>query len=373
MNLARVWAVADKEMRYVLRDPRSLGVSLLLPVALLALFAYAINFDVKRIALAVYDPDRTPESRDLAQSLTATDYFRVTQTLPEMDEAERALADGTAQVALIIPRGFAADLAAGREVSIQSIINGSDSLTASVSLSYLEAMIQDWTQRRLSARLPRGGFRPAIAPKIRVWFNEDLSSVNFITPGLVAVILMLLAALLTSQTVVRERERGTMEGLVVSPITPGELILGKLLPYMALSLADVAIIALVGRIIFDVPLRGNAILALALTFAYLVAALGAGLLISVRVRSQQLAYMVAFVGTLLPTLLLTGFVFPVSSMPTVFQGLVQLHPATHFMVIARGLALKGAGLAVLWPRALALSVIAAALIVASIRRFEKTL
>ncbi len=230
MSLSRVFAVADKEVRYILRDPRSLAVTLVLPLMLLVLFGYAINFDVRGIRLAVYDPDGSRESRDLVQSLTRTGYFRLTEMLPRRSEADRALDAGEAKVALVIPARFGADLAAGKQVSVQSLIDGADSLTASIALSYLEAMVLDWGQRRARARLPRGAELRPIDAKVRVWYNEELKSVTFITPGLVVVLLMMLAALLTSQTVVREREQGTMEGLLVSPVTPGELIAGKIAP-----------------------------------------------------------------------------------------------------------------------------------------------
>jgi len=373
MSAGRLLALADKEMRHLLRDPRSLGVALLLPVVLLVLYGYAINFDLKQIPLAVYDPDRSRESRDLVESLTRGEHFRLAAVLAGPGEAEAALQRRQVKVALILPEKFAADLAAGRATSVQTLVSGADSLTASISLSYLEAMLQDWWVRRGPAA--SGGsleFR-RVSPQVRIWYNEDLASVNFIIPGLVVVILMMLAALLTSQTVVREREQGTIEGLVVSPVTGSEVVLGKLLPYVGVALADVALVAAAGALLFHVPMRGDALLLLALTLVYLCAALGAGMLISVHTGSQQVAFMLAFVGTLLPTILLTGFVFPVSSMPKALQMMVQLHPATHFMVIVRAVALKGVGLGVLWPRALALAALAAALLGASIKGFKKTL
>ncbi|HUU53449.1 MAG TPA: ABC transporter permease [Armatimonadota bacterium] len=373
MNLRRVWAVSEKEIRYLLRDPRSLGVTLLLPVVLLILFGYAINFDVKHITLAVVDPDGTSTSRDFVQALTRTQYFDLVGGLASVTDADRVLAKGRAQVVLVIPRRFGADLAAGRRVDVQTIVDGSDSFTATVAMGYLDGIIQEWARRQLEQGVPRGAARPAIAPRLRVWFNEDLASVKFITPGLVVIILMLLAALLTSQTIVREREQGTMEGLVVSPVTEKELLLGKLVPYVLIAAADVVLVAAAGRLLFDVPLRGNPALALLLLLVYLLAALGLGLLISVSAKNQQAAYLVAFVGTLLPTILLTGFIFPVSSMPKAFQALVQLHPATHFMVIARAMSLKGAGFIALWPRAAALAALAAAILGATLARFRKTL
>ncbi len=369
----RIWAVADKEVRFLLRDPRSLGVTLLLPVVLLILFGYAVSFDVKHIPLAVYDPHPSPESRDLIRALTGTDQFRLAAVLPRPAEADHALAAGSAKVVLILPRSFSADLAGARPTAIQTLINGADSLTATVSLAYLEGMIQDWAQRRLRREPASAAPALPIEPRVRIWYNEDLSSVNFITPGLVVIILMMLAALLTSQTIVREREQGTFEGLVVSPISARELIIGKMAPYVVIARADLVLVAAAGRLLFHVPLRGSPVLMLALLFIYLLAALGAGLLISVLARSQQLAYLVALIATLLPTMLLTGFIFPVPNMPTILQALVQFHPATQFMVIARSIGLKGAGLEVLWPRALALVLLAAALVGASIVRFRKSL
>ena len=373
MSAGRLWAVAAKEIHHILRDPRSLAVALLLPLVLLILYGYAINFDVKQIRLALYDPDRTAASRDLVEALTRTGYFRVVHVLARPGEAERVLQRRSAQAALILPARFESDLATGRPTAVQTLVDGGDSLTASIALSYLDAMIQDWQARRLQQTLPRGRALAPIEPQVRIWYNEDLSSTNFIIPGLLVVILMMLAALLTSQTIVREREQGTIEGLVVSPVTAGELMAGKLIPYVVIAWADVALITGAGRLLFHVPLRGAPALFLGLTFVYLLAALGAGLLISVVTQSQQVAYLIALIATLLPTMLLTGFVFPLTSMPRVLQVVVQLHPATHFMVIVRALMLKGAGWGVLWPRALALTAISAALVGGSIARFRKTL
>jgi len=373
MNAGRTWGVAAKEVRYILRDPRSLGVALLLPLVLLILYGYAINFDVKGIRLAVCDPDRSEASRSLVEALTNTGYFSVVQMLPRSGDAEDALQRQHAKVALALPVRFGADLAVGRPVAVQTLIDGSDSLTASIALSYLDAIMQDWAMRRMREHSPRGISFASIEPEVRIWYNEELSSTIFIIPGLLVVILMMLAALLTSQTIVRERELGTIEGLVVSPVTAGELIVGKMLPYVAIAWMDVALIVIAGRVLFGVPLRGSPGLFFGLTFIYLLAALGIGLLISVVTQSQQVAYLIALIATLLPTMLLTGFVFPVSSMPRVLQAMVQLHPATHYMVIARALMLKGAGLEVLWPRALAMTAIAGALLLASIRKFRKAL
>ena len=365
--------MAEKEARYLRRDPRGLAISLLLPVVLLVLYGYAINFDVKQIRLAVYDPDRTQASRDLVRSLTRTGYFRLVAMLPDSADADGVLQSEAAKVVILLPQGFGADLAAGRSTSVQSLINGSDSLTASIALSYLESMIQDWQQRRARAQMPRGALAAPLEVQARVWYNEELTTVNFVIPGLVVIILMMLAALLTSQTVVRERELGTIEGLVVSPLAPAEVIGGKLLPYVAVAMADVTLVGVAGCCLFHVPLRGDPLVLLALTVVYIFAALGTGMLISVMAQSQQGAYTVALVATLLPTMLLTGFIFPVSSMPYVLQMLVQLHPATHFMVIVRAIGIKGVGLHVLWPRALALIALAAALMAASFAKFKKTL
>ena len=373
MNRARVLAISDKEVRYILRDWRSLAVTLLLPIVLLVLFGYAINFDVKGIRLAVYDPNGTRESRDLIDELTRTGHFRLVEMLPRPQDGERALQTRAAKVVLILPRGLSEDMASGRRASVQTLIDGSDSLTATVSLSYLEAILRNWALKQAKVRLPRHVALVPIEPQVRVWYNEDLSSANFITPGLVVVLLMMLAALLTSQTVVREREQGTIEGLVVLPVSAGEIIVGKLLPYVGIALVDVVLVAAAGKVLFHVAMRGSLAVLAGLTVIYLFAALGAGLLISVTARSQQVAYMIALIATLLPTFLLTGFVFPISSMPKVLQLIVQVHPATHFLVITRSIVLKGAGLSVLWPRALALVVIAAALLAASIGKFKKEL
>jgi ABC-2 type transport system permease protein len=373
MSVGRVRAVAEKELRSILRDPRSLGVTLVLPMVLLVLFGYAINFDVRHISLAVCDPKPTATSRDLLESLTATESFDIVAHLASPNEADELLARGRAQVVLVLPTRFTEDLAAGQAVRVQTIINGSDSLTATVALGYLDGLIADWARKWAAREAPRQTRRPAIEPKVRIWFNEDLSSVKFIAPGLVVVILMLLAALLTSQSIVREREQGTMEGLVVSPVTERELLAGKLLPYVGIALADVALVAVAASVLFKVPLRGSPFVMLGLLFVYLLAALGLGLFISVVAKSQQTAYLVALIGTLLPTMLLTGFIFPIASMPKVLQAAVQLHPATHFMSIARALSLRGAEFTELWPRSLALAALTAGIMGATIARFRKTL
>ncbi len=373
MSPRRIGAVAEKELRSIVRDPRSLAVTLVLPVVLLILFGCAINFDVRYISLAVFDPKPTATSRDLLDSLTATEYFHIVARLSSPNEADETLARGRAQAVLVLPTAFAEDLAAGRPVRVQTISNGSDSFTATVALAYLDGIIAHWAQEWAQRDAPRQASQPGIEPQVRIWFNEDLSSVKFITPGLVVVILMMLAALLTSQAIVREREQGTMEGLVVSPLTARELLLGKLLPYVAIALIDVVLVAAVGRLLFGVPLRGSPLVVLALLLVYLLAALGLGLFISAVARNQQAAYLVALIGILLPTMLLTGFVFPVASMPKLLQAVAQLHPATHFIVVARALSLRGAGLAELWPRALALAGLATAIMGATMVRFQKTL
>jgi ABC-2 type transport system permease protein len=373
VNFGRLLAMAGKEGLYILRDPRSLGVAILLPVLLLVLYGYAINFDVKGIPLAVYDPDRTPQSRDLIASLSRTGYFKVVDTLSRPSDADRLLQSGRVAVVLLLPPTFAADLAAGRRIAVQSLANGSDSLKASVGMAYLEAFMGDWLRRQAAYESPRRVARAAIEPEMRVWYNPDLSTPDFVVPGLVVVILMMLAALLTSQTVVREREQGTIEGLVVSPVTKTELLAGKLLPYAAIAAVDVCLVAGAGYLLFRVPMRGDPLLLLTLTTVYLIAALAIGLVVSVNAKSQRSAYLVALIVTLLPTILLTGFVFPISSMPRALQAVVQLHPATHFLVIVRAIVLKGAGLGALWGRALALVLLTVVALGISLATFKKTL
>ncbi|UCH32928.1 MAG: ABC transporter permease, partial [Armatimonadota bacterium] len=293
-------------------------------------------------------------------------------------EVDRVIDRGSAKVALAIPRGYARDLAAGRSAQVQVIVDGTDPRTASLALSYVSAIILGYSNQITLAAASRAGVTRAetLQPvdfRPRVWYNPELRSTNFIVPGLIAVILMMLSALLTSMTVVRERERATIEQLVVSPVMPYELMIGKLVPYVMIAFVDVVMVTAAGRLLFDVPLRGSPVLLLGLSGVFLVAALGIGLVISTVAHSQQVAMTIAIMATMLPSFLLSGFVFPIASMPRPIQVVTYLIPARYFLVILREIFLKGTGAAVLWRQAVPLVVFALAAIVIAALKFKKRL
>jgi ABC-2 type transport system permease protein len=373
----RTAMIAWKEFLHLLRDWRTLAVVVALPVLMLVLYGYALNLDVTHIRLAVYDQDRSAPSRRLTDAFVRSGYFRTVSFLSSYDQATESLDGGAARVVLVIPTGYAGDLASGRQAQVQLLVDGSDSTTASTAIGYANALLQQQSVDVAAKALSRRGLGArAMAPldvRTRYWYNPELRSTNFIVPGLIAVILMMLAGLLTSMTIVRERERGTIEQLIVSPVMPGELMLGKLLPYVLIALFDVLLVITMGRLVFHVPLVGSPALVLALSGVFITAALGIGLLVSVVSTSQQAAMTAALMVTLLPSIMLSGFVFPITSMPVPIQWITTLIPARHFLTILRAIFLKGVGLGLLWKPALILVIYGAAALALSARRFRKTL
>ena len=376
--ILRTYMIAWKESVQLLRDVRSLAVVIVLPVLMLILYGYAINLDVRHVPLAVYDQDLTHDSRDLTGVFTRSGRFDVIAYLDSYEQVTKALDDGDARVALIIPRRFAADLARGRVVPVQLLVDGSDSTTASTAIGYAAAILQQQSARITLAAVRKsglalGGAALPLDARMRFWYNPELKSANFMVPGLIAVILMMLSALLTSMTVVRERERGTIESRIVSPVMPNEIMLGKLIPYVIIAFADVILVIAAGRLLFRVPLVGSPALVLICSAIFLTAALGIGLLISTLARNQQTAMIAAMLGTQLPALLLSGFMFPVTAMPTVVQWLTNIIPARHFLVIVRGIFLKGSGVPQVWQPALILLILGAFLLAMCALGFRKKL
>ena len=376
--LARTWAVARKEVIQILRDPRTLAVVIVLPVLMLVLYGYAINMDVKHLRTAVLDLDNTSASRELVRVFQNSEYFRIVQFLHSPHEVDLVIERGIARIAVTIPKGYARDLADGKRAQVQVVVDGSDSATGTVAVNYVSAALQTYSAEIMLATWLKSGliFVQSIAPvdyRPRVWYNPELKSTNFIVPGLIAVILMMLSSLLTSMTVVRERERGTIEQLIVSPVMPHELIIGKLIPYVAIAFLDILMVTAAGRLLFHVPLRGSLLLLMVLSAVFLVAALGIGLLISTVSESQQTAMTIAMMSTMLPSVLLSGFLFPIASMPKAIQAVTYLIPARYFLVIVRGLFLKGVGPEVLWKQGLLLIAFGTAAIGISAARFKKRL
>jgi ABC-2 type transport system permease protein len=374
----RIRAVMRKEFIHVLRDIRTLAVVIVLPVLMLILYGYAINLDVRHLRTAILDEDRTSASREFIRSLQHNEYFDMVLYLGRPEEADMVLARGGAKLVFVIPRGFGRDVASGKRPQVQALIDGSDSTTATIAQSYVLGFLQtisvDYARRQAArAGLPAERLAMPFDFQPRVWYNPEMKSTYFIVPGLIAVILMQISALLTSLTIVRERERGTIEQLVVSPIMPHELMIGKIVPYVIIAFADVLLVLAAGRLLFGVPLRGSVVLLLVHSAVFLFASMGIGLLISVIARTQLVAFIAAILGTMLPSVLLSGFMFPISAMPQVLQYLTYLIPARYFIVILRGIFLKGTGPEVLWKPTLSLIVFGLIAIAVSVRRFQKKL
>ncbi len=367
MRIARLLAVARKEVIQIRRDPRSLGMAFVIPMILLFLFGYALTLDVDNLRTIVYDQDRTAVSRDFLARFEESRYFTVVATARNYGEVEWALDSGKAQVGLVVPRNFARDLDLGRQVPVQALLDGSDSNTATIAISYLEAISGRYTNQIAMQQ------DPPVENRLRVWYNPELQSKNYIVPGLIAVIMMVIAALLTSLTIAREWERGSMEQLIATPIRVPELILGKLLPYYAIGFIDVALSVLAGTLIFRVPLRGNLTLLLGLSLIFLLGALSLGMLISIQAKSQLVASQVAMVLTFLPSFLLSGFMYDIGNMPGWLQAITTAFPARYFVTILKGIFLKGIGLRLLGVEVVFLALFALIVTAAANRKFRKNL
>jgi len=374
--IERIRRMLVKEFLQALRDYRMRSTIFLLPLIQVLVFGYAITTDVKHVALAVYDLDNTVASRDLISRFAGSGYFEIVNYVYD-DAAARSLLDhGSVRLVLRINAGFQADLAAGRVAQVQALLDGSDSNTAGIVLNYSNEIVGQANFDALVDRVTRvlGTFqRPGQADlQTRAWFNENLESRNFFVPGVIALIVTLITLMLTSIAVVREYEIGTIEQIMVTPIRPIEFILGKTVPFIIIGFIDVALITAVGVYWFEVPIRGSIPLLLLATGLYLLTSLGVGLLISTISRTQQQALMTSFLF-FAPAILLSGFVFPIANMPPVVQWLTYLNPLRYFLVIIRGIFLKGVGLQILWPQMVALTIIGVLTFTLAVRRFHKTL
>ncbi len=352
MNLTRVWAIALKEVYHLLRDIRSLYLAFAVPLLLILLFGYALSLDVEKIKTVVIDQDQTETSRDFIGRLGASSYFRITAHLPDARAAAEALDRGETTLALIIPPGWGADLQAQRAAPLQVLLDGSDPNFAGIARAYVTAFIESDNHKRLVAFFDRQGrepIRPPVEGRIRVWFNEDLESRNFIIPGIIAIIIMIVGAMLTSLVIAREYENGTMETIRALPVQAGEFLLGKAIPYFIIALIDVLIAVLMGQILFGVVMKSSFWLMILASSLYILVALTLGLLISSVTKSQMVANQTAVLITYLPSLLLSNFVFPIVNMPVFLQAITWLVPATYYIDILSGIYLRNLGPAHLWP------------------------
>ena len=380
LDLGRLLQLVRKEARQTFRDPRALRVIFMAPIIQLVVFGYAVTTDVKDTAMIVYDRDRTTESRGLVQALTAGGYFRVADVATRADQLADALDHGRAILALEIPRGFQGDLAAGSPASVQLLIDGTTSNTATVAQAYASQIILRYGQRHsaLVARTAGAGVQgsggsglPGVDLRVRAWYNPNLESRVYNVPGVVCNLMMLMALLLTTLAVVRERELGTLEQLMVSPLTPGELIVGKTLPVVGIALVDLGLITSVATLWFAIPLRGGLGMLGLVSLAYIVCGLGIGLLISTTSSTTQEAFMTMFMF-FLPAMIFSGFFFPVENMPVFFQYVTLLDPVRYYVEAVRAIFLKGAGIAVLWPDVLVLTLMGGGILWLAAKRFHKT-
>ncbi len=361
----RFVAILQKEFIHIRRDPRSLTIVFLLPLIMIFLYGYAITFDIREIKIGLLDEDRSPASRELIRQLTKSRYFVVTTDLEERRDIEVAMLERRITAAVVIPSQFGRDMHRSVQVPVQVLVDGSNSNLATVTANYLKTFFMTY-----SLQINAQWLKVPVNMEPRVWYNPDLKSVHFIVPGLIAVIMMLICALLTSTTIARERETGTMEQILVSPIRSLEIIVGKTFPYIFLALIDAVAIVLFAYVVFSVPFRGQPLLFLFFALVYVYTCLSFGIFISARVKTQQVAMMVAQVSTTLPSLLLSGFIFPIVSLPKILQIISYLVPAKYFLIIIRSLMLKGVGLGQLWQPTLFLLVFGTLLLAVSANRFK---
>lgn len=373
----RLAAISRKEWIQLRRDRRSMILAFLLPLILLLFFGYAITWDVEDISLAVLDEDGSAESRALIEAFTSSGLFSIRDHPASAMEAEQVLTGEAIGAVLVIPPGYAHDIGdPWRSATVQLLLDGSDANTATIALNYADAIVA-----RMGAPLVAAGVAPASGTSLprgpsletRAWYNPNLESRHMIVPALIAVIMSVIAAMLTALTIAREWERGTMEQLAATPASRLEIVIGKLLPYLAIGLVDVAVTVVAGRVIFGTPLNGSVMLLALMTTLFLVGALGLGIFISAAVKSQVLATQVAMVATYLPAILLSGFLFDIASMPRPLQAFTFLVPARYFVTVTRGIFLKGVGLEALWPQALLMTLYAVLGLALATRAFRKEL
>jgi ABC-2 type transport system permease protein len=350
MSYRRLRAICVKELHHITRDPRSLAMALAVPVMMLLLFGFALSLDVDRVPTMILDQDQSPSSRELVREFQGSRFFDVH---PVSDRAtiERAIDRSRALMGVVIPQDYSRMRGAGREAQVQILLDGSDSNTASIALGYVESLVRGYSLELRTEALNRRGGERLVAPvdaRLRVWYNSSLESKNYVVPGLIAVILQIIAALLTSLTIAREWELGTMEQLLSTPLRPAEMVLGKMAAYFAVGVADATIAVLVGIFVFTVPFRGSIALLAVSTCVFLFGALFWGIFVSAAAKTQLQAYQMGILSSFLPAFLLSGFIYSIETMPVVIQVITHVVPARYVVTILKGIFLKGVGISVLW-------------------------
>lgn len=371
-SLRTIRAILRREFIDVLRDPRSLALTMLWPISMLMMYGYGIRYDVDNVPITILDYSESSESRDLTEQMRRSGYFTLVRFARDQKDVDRDLMDDSVRAAVVIPRDFSDRLRNAEPTAVQVLIDGSDSNTATIAQGYALAIVNQFVATRQKGRstLATG---PPISVASRVWYNPELESVNFIVPGVMAVIMMIVGAILTSLSIVKEKERGTIEQILVSPIRPLEMMIGKIAPYLMIALIDLAIIIVAGYVLFGVPIKGSIAQLGIFALLYIFCALGVGVFVSTIADTMQNAMLAAIFLSLLPSIMLSGFVFPLEDLPAPVRAVSYVFPARYFVTAIRGIYLKGVGLEVLWPEALLLVVFATAIVGFSAARFQDRL
>lgn len=372
MDFRRVWALAKKEFIQISRDPRSLGLSLAIPMLLLILFGYALTLDVDNVPMVIWDQDNSQVAKNFILNFKNSRYFMIVGHTDNYADMIHQIDDRTALIAMVIPKDFSLFLESGQQAPVQFLIDGSDSNTATIARGYISSVLTRYNERYQVKAFSKTIVNPLpINFRPRPWFNPNFESRIFIIPGLMVVIIAIISALLTSMTVAREWERGTMEQLISTPVKVNELILGKFIPYFCIGFFDLVLSWAMSEFVFQVPVRGSLILLFLLSSIFLTGALTQGIWISIVTKNQRLASQYAMLSTFMPTFLLSGFMYPIWNMPKVIQAVSYVIPARYFIVILRGIYLKGVGIKDLWLQAMFLSIFASAVVALSRRAFKK--
>jgi ABC-2 type transport system permease protein len=374
MNLKRIRAIALKEFTQIKRDPRSLGLAIVIPVFLLLIFGYGLSLDIDHVKTIVWNQDASSQfSQDFLLNFKNSKYFNIVGYTDNYRDIQHLIDSGEILMALIIPKEFSHYLESGKPAPLQLIVDGSDANTATIAMGYVRSVVSQYNVEILTSTFAAHGLR---RPKVmdtrpRIWFNEGLNSTWFIVPGVIAMIMMIISSLLTSICIAREWERGTMEQLISTPVKTPELVIGKFIPYFAIGFLDLTIGVLMARFLFNVPFRGSYLLLAVLSTLFLTGALFQGILISVVAKTQLMATQLASLSTMIPTVILSGFVYPIFNMPKFIQAVTYLIPARYYIVILRELFLKGNGMQTMWDEMLFLFLFASIMLLLAVRRFRK--
>jgi ABC-2 type transport system permease protein len=372
--LRKLMPIIKKEFRHIRRDKRVLAILTLVPAGLLLLNGYALNFDVTHIRMAVVNQDKGPIAREFVNSFVTSGYFDYVQTLPTSDEATELLDDGHVRMVLVVPPDFSDHLLSNTRATVQVLVDGMDANAATTIVGYSQAVVLQYSQKIVMsnlAKIGRANYIP-LTFEGRIWYNPELKSSKFLVPGLIGFILAITCVIATSLSIVREKERNTVEQINVSPVRSFDFIIGKLVPYALISLVAAALVLVAAYFLFDVVIKGSMLYLFGATLLFITAALSLGLLVSTISDSQQVAFQIATIVSIVPTIVLSGFVFPIRSMPWWLQVLSNISPAKFYLVILRSIVLKGVGLAAFWPQIIYLTLYAGILLVISTLRFRKT-